>query len=816
MNPDDPAFTQKLADATTFLESPCLPDIETPMSRRYMTLLQAWVPFALEYFEEWPVRPNCGHFFGGVLWYGSETIHPLFVLAAVMSSPEYNPDVTGHSRDDLAAIAIKALRYACFTHDTGPADCVRPEKGLGPEHLGGTKWGERGQGFFRESQCGRNVAHLVLTAVILRRWIDEETWMMVAAVCADYLGRFADMPPKSGIYNDTQAEENAWTALGLTAARLFLQRDPSAGMWEQAARRWMFRAATAPQDMQDHRIVDGDKSIAEWCGRTFTLLPDFMAENHGMVHPTYTAAAIGLTGCTANLYRMFGEHEPEQCAWHHRREIYENLKRLADPYGMYHPVQGMDWPYIIPSGLSFVHGFARLYLNDPDAAHYENTALTLMEKLFQGNNGRMYDPDIIAYCRNQQDHMLLWESRIFSLANIYFAHRLCAAQPNAQPTPPTQLADKYSGVKTYPHSGFVFHRHASGQTSFSWRNEIMALPLTREGLLTIAPSLGSVLGKIQVAEFAASQRVEFVNVNDRESGFAAVMRVLLHDESIQQDVLLASLPDGRLVCREHFRALKPCTVERVAQGFLEIMNETFAELKTNCVGHRTLYTPESEYTFPSVVKPTADEDKTVEFQSPGWLNIDDRMGLVIASSEHRSRYHNRHFFKPYRAVSDELFLNLREEPRCYAEGDSIADIEFMLCPEQEHRATAAETLMPAVDSPAGGWGILANRTLVAGSFDAPSGPLSLTFPRGEDVPVFPGTTQLRKDRVVYETDLPKGHGTYFEPLAFIRTDETVSMAAMPNGQLYATNSESRQASVSLDRRSIKKSFSVKPGETVLL
>lgn len=805
---------------TTALERLHLPEVETPMSRRYLALLQGWIPVGMQYFQEWPKRPNCGHFLGGWYFYGSETIGPLHALAAVISSPEYDARVTGLAREDLISVAIKALRYACFTHDTGPADCVREYQHLPglrrrSDHPWlGPKWGERGKGFFPESQCGRNLAALVKSAVILRPWLDRETWMMVAAICADYLERFADMAPRSGVYYDTQAEENAWTALGLTAARLFLGRHPAAKEWEAAAQRWMFCAAAAPEDMRDHRQLDG-KSIREWCGRTFTLLPDFMAENHGMVHPSYTSSPIALMGSVVNLCRLFGEQEPPHWAWH-RRDIYENLKWLSDRYGMFHPVQGMDWPYVGLCGLPVVHAFARLYLQDPDAAYYEEAALALAEVIIRGNGGRVYHPDVVQHCHNVQDPMILWESQIAGLVPPYLAHRLCADKPLPEATAPTVLANKYAGVRTYPHSGFVFHRHARGQTSFSWRNEIMALPLTREGLLTVAPSFGSVLGRVQVKEYAASQRVEHVDVNDKKTGFTAIMRVSLHEESIRQDVLLASLPDGRMVCRETFRTSKACTVERVAQGHLEIMNETFPELATNCIGQRRFYSPDGEYVFPSLVRPTPDDDTRVEFREPQWLNLDDRIGIVIASAGHRAMYHNRHFFTPYHAVSDDLFLNLCEEARCYPADEGIVDMLFMFCPEQHHAETPAETLFAARASSPGTWGILAGTTLIAGNFDAACGWYAFRFPRLRMVPIFAGLTRIEGEAVIYETELLCGRGHYLEPLAMVESDHPVTITALSNGKLYAANPGPREVWISVRSDVATQTISIRPGASVSL
>ena len=133
-----------------------IPDMENEMSRRYLRIMQNWIPFAMSQFQEWPDRPNCGHFFGGVFWYGYETANPLQLLALTAASPEYDEKTTGCSKEKLIRTAIKALRYLCFTHDTGPKDCVRPRRHLMESHKGhpclGPKWGERGKGFFRESQ----------------------------------------------------------------------------------------------------------------------------------------------------------------------------------------------------------------------------------------------------------------------------------------------------------------------------------------------------------------------------------------------------------------------------------------------------------------------------------------------------------------------------------------------------------------------------------------------------------------------------------------------------------------------------------------
>ncbi len=177
-----------------------IPARETALSRRYLAVVLDWIPVGIRYFADWPVRPDCGHFLGGCHWYGIESVSGALAFAAAASSPEFDPERAGASRDDIAAMALKALRYLCFTHDTGPADCVRPAAGLGRPENFGTKWGERGLGFFRESQCGGTIANMAITAQLLGDRVDAGTWSMLEAIHLDYAGRFAAMAPKNGVY----------------------------------------------------------------------------------------------------------------------------------------------------------------------------------------------------------------------------------------------------------------------------------------------------------------------------------------------------------------------------------------------------------------------------------------------------------------------------------------------------------------------------------------------------------------------------------------------------------------------------------------
>ncbi|MCM8757212.1 MAG: hypothetical protein NC823_01890, partial [Candidatus Omnitrophica bacterium] len=405
----------------TALTSPVLPAEETEKSRRYLHLFHRWLPTALAHYADWDGWPETGHFFGGAHFYGLETALPTLLAAVTLSSPEYNPVISGISRKKLIRICRRALRFLCVTHDTGPAGVVRPSPGLGRKENWGTKWGEKDRGFFPESQCGRTIAEMVLAALFLRAYLDEETWFRVGVVCEDYLARFGTMNPRSGVYADTQMEENGWTALGLVASSLLLEKHEMFPQWQENAKLWLFCTATCPQDMQNQGIFSG-KPVNKLCACRFTTLPDFMVENHGFVHPTYTASAIIFSGMTAVIYRLFGRKEPDHTYWH-RKEIYDSLKCLSNAQGFPMPIQGMDWPYFlfIPPVL---HGLACFLLQDREASWLEEKSLVIFEKIFAGNNYRFIKEEVAKNYSSIQDPLIVNEPYFANLTFSYLAGRL--------------------------------------------------------------------------------------------------------------------------------------------------------------------------------------------------------------------------------------------------------------------------------------------------------------------------------------------------------------------------------------------------------
>ena len=108
---------------------------EGPISSQLRTIVTKWVSFAIRYFKEWDYKHGCGHFFGGVYNYGVETSATIMATATIASLGSYDEDIIGVPIERLIDMTVQSIRYLCFTHYTGPDDCVR-ETGRNPRTSG--------------------------------------------------------------------------------------------------------------------------------------------------------------------------------------------------------------------------------------------------------------------------------------------------------------------------------------------------------------------------------------------------------------------------------------------------------------------------------------------------------------------------------------------------------------------------------------------------------------------------------------------------------------------------------------------------------
>lgn len=338
----------------------------------------------------------------------------------------------------------------------------------------------------------------------------------------------------------------------------------------------------------------------------------------------------------------------------------------------------------------------------------------------------------------------------------------------------------------------------------------MALPLTREGIFTVAPSKGTLLGSVSVREYAPSQKLVSLRVTEGDRGFAVAMVNDLAQESVRQKVLFASLPNGDVVCLERLIALKACTVERVEQGHLQVMNEHFPEVQGNCNGVRTLYHPDGQETFRGFVSGTADDDAAFPLDHPGWLNVDDRIGVVFEGSG-KTVYLNRHYFKPYRAIADDLYLNLQDEERTVCAGDEIAQLALLLCPEQSHDRTPDRRLIKASTSEDAAC-LITSDYLCAGNFGSKAQVCTFRGVCRDGIPIFQGTARIKGREVRYGLFLEAGQTVFSEVRMAVTAEDAIRVEAIPQGAAFVTNEGECRTEVQITRAGQEEKLVLGAGE----
>jgi hypothetical protein len=423
-------------------------------------------------------------------------------------------------------------------------------------------------------------------------------------------------------------------------------------------------------------------------------------------------------------------------------------------------------------------------LDDAEAATLERRGLRNTELRQEANGGRMYDKEFALAAHDQQDPMIMREITISSVAHLYLFHRLFG--PGADPVPEKELETRLAGVRTFPHAGFVHHRHGKGQTSFAWRNSIMAMPLTRDGIYTISPCSDSWLGRPEVEGKPDSHRLVDVQVTDYDDSFAAAMVMDRCQESLRQQVLFASLPDGRVLSFDRFVAMDDLNLISLDQGFLRVTNEHFPLLGDNCRGERKLYHPEGEVTYKGWHGESESEDVVDQLGTPDWVNIDGRIGIRFLGTG-TSVYHNRHYFRPYRAIADDLTLSHQDGSTELKSGDEAGRL-IALVGLEEGKETTSAVRLEVLDGPGNTACLVTEGFMVAANFESKGRVCTFSCPREDEVWIYPGTTLVaNEDRVEYSIQVSGVSACLLQAVRRTRLKGRVRVDAVADGTTYVTD-----------------------------
>lgn len=674
------------------------------LSNRYLNMLLRWVPYCDSTFEEWPNRPNCGHFFGGCHGYGTDTSYPAALYAVLAKIGEFDEEATGVSRERLKTRAIQGIRYLGFTHGSGPEDCVRPLS-HNPANSG-LKWGRPDEDYFRATQTGNSIAALCTAAQFLWDDLDEEAKLMVQTIAASYADRWCEVRPRSGVYNDTQEEENAWTANGISAAMNLFPDHPNAEKWKTGFIRWALNSVVSYKDcyIQEKVLPAKTRRTAPTEIPPFinvTLHADYTTENHGFVHPDYLKSGINLRA-THLVGAWIGGEEALSCALYNNEEIYERviLKCIqADGFGI--AVQGQDWYYNKQHESLFTHAVMNVVHEHPDAAMIERDVLSRMEQVqLSHSSGCLVEEKAEEYWLTPFQSLKHIEPlNMLSLLKSFLLHSF--GGDGVPPSDREAFHRRMEGVHHYPYGSFIIHKTKRAFSAFNWRSNVMGLTLPESGIWSLTPMFNNYVGTV---EFETSngvkgltnetrvRHVERAHVVPQADGFGACAAIPRGDRELLQHVAFVSLPDGRTVYMEQIHAVKQCRIRRMHTGIIGVRNERYKQLPDVARGYRTLYGPGgTAKTFEGMFGGSPDERDV--FMPVPYLNLDQQVGFQVLGSA-GMQYWNRHEFPKYTGVENTLVLNAREQVELEP-GDSLPPLTVFTLPNRTLEETArhaAETV----------------------------------------------------------------------------------------------------------------------------
>lgn len=666
---------------------------ENELSKRIYQILLKWIPYANEQYKDWDGRPNCGHFFGGNYWYMSDSVSTALVFSVAAKLGAYDEGLTGLPREEVKQKAIRALRYMGFTHDEGPAECVRVKGEL--PYTSEKKWGGKEEHYFMATQNGRSVAVIAHIALLLWDDLDDETKILVQNVAASYADRWCDVEPGNGSYYDTQCEENAWTSAGISAAWFLFPEHPHAEAWKQGCLNWSLNAVTRTEDR--HRYPSGLIDLAEGTSaKTVTFHPDFTTENHAFVHPAYMAAGINLRYLHTSLSMMLGE-EALSTFSHNNYEMYEStLKKWVQADGLILPVQGQDWWYNRHHDNHVTHAIINVTEGDRDAAQLERQAIGIIESLQASNTrGCLLEENPEEYVFNRAHGQYANQIEHGSASDLAYSFLLHTfGGPGVEPSEQEEMAERLCGVYEYPFGSVVVHRTAHTVSAFSWRNNVMALSQPSKGMWNITPLYYSFTGTADFTEKKTEEalsnetrilRTEKHRVLTQPDGFSAVATIHRGKKELAQDVSFVSLPNGHAVYIEQFHAAADCRLNHLHTGYLGIRNEAYSAISDLAPGQRTLYADGKETTFHGFYGKAPDLIR--DFEPASWVNVDDQIGYLLYGSA-GIRYINRHQYERWKGVEDQLILNAREHISFRA-GERTEPFIVVSMPNETHERTQA-------------------------------------------------------------------------------------------------------------------------------
>jgi len=581
-----------------------------------------------------------------------------YVFAALARFGTPGRTMGGISREQMEQMAVVMIRAVADTHPVSGSAEVR------------ANWWDKWRAI--------RVDHIFqMGGWLLWDRMEPETRLLLPQILAHDADLYLQDEAPALLYDDTQAESNAWTGGGLALAYCMLKQHPHREMRGEKAREFMVSAYATAEDLSSERLVDG-KPLNRWLHGA-NAFPDYTVENHGFIHPIYIAAVSEMVRSVI-CYRLAGERVPEAATFN-AAHVFDTLMLLNLPDGNHLYVQGTDYD---PRRLdSFLQACNIIPLKpDPLREACFLRVLGSMERMARERPEMDMSGDILF----RFDFGTSW-----ALTENYMMRRLFGGP--AEAIPEDQIEQRLAGVHMNELARFALHRTPRTVSTFSWHaiersSQVMGItmPLQKDVLCCAYPC-GSYIGDVDVGADTPAPPIRVVSCNAvaNGAGFGVVAELERCSGKVTQHCAFVSLPDGRSVYLEHREARQAVSVMSADSGNVWIYDDLRWPFQKR---------PRTFCSRDGILRPVS--GRTYE---GNWINVDDRMGYAAMGLEKfgletsTDRYHTWRLAFVHPASG--------AVPQHFEPGQSISSFGLVSCPHQ----ASGETEGMAEDMSRRGWHI---------------------------------------------------------------------------------------------------------------
>lgn len=653
----------------------------------YRTSLEAWIPAAREWLYRLPNDPACicygvgnhGH------WALQASNTAFGAFAALAADPETDCSRTAMSRDELLATALAMFRFCVRTHNAGTGTTTD-----------GMSWGHS----WISALCLERFFHGVEA---IAEHLDETDWNDLRTVMlseADWLLDEYDVV--AGLVNNNKPESNLWNGALLHRAAAVYPDAPRVAEYREKGTTFLVNAISTPSDEQCTAVVDGKPVRDRFVGANF--FESFSCNHHHYMNVGYMVITL------SNIAMLHFSGKTRGIAWpdalyRNVEPLWQLVKACTFPDGRLMRIGGDTrvrycycQDYAIPVWLMMRDRFG-----EPDSDTLENGWLTQVRTEQNWNGDGSFLGKRLAEMRTVSPlyYTRLEGDRAVTLSMGAYWRRVLPElnnEPEAKPKPLLgQWEDEYHGA--------CMVRGEQRTASWIWRAaeppQGLCLPPDASDMAEWKTNLAgriAGLGMVQEYHLDAHHHEAFTG------GFTTCGRITIRstkhyaegglDEDVaNQDLAFCALPDdATVVGLQRATAANRVFLRQVKGLMLQIPNDVFNDFS------RTYATSEGKWTL------TGRDGQRIRHDLPtGWLNVEDRLGVVALAGGPLTLLHpekpgipiKSHPWQAHTHIAggflyvDELCIICNEDLKACDAGESLFDVAFAIRTNVDADETAA-------------------------------------------------------------------------------------------------------------------------------